>query len=606
MNEILWSFDRLCSLLGHEDVPVRQWAVERLTKLFPDKSQERLVALLDDPDQLVFSSILGFLESNGKGTGVGQALTEQLRRADCKQFGRIAHTLAAIGHTDGLPVVLEHLEGHNSSRKTMPFDELAGLIPALGIWGGDAARKWLWVMVEGLPKDSLTLPGIIAALLTGGMPEDASGLAALCRSLASAADASGLLSGFAMAVGASRLMNEVERGLDTNLEDALENARLWLGEPPALSAGCLAELNASMENDCVGAMDVMWRESIRLVSDRGEDSSAWVADWLGGNRPTGYRQRVVITQFTLAAFAANESRDPERRMQETALGLALLCQLSVDRDDEAAYESADDKAAVLLDILSSDREIVLDDVVEKAAALGPDLVPALIERFDPDGDGWGYMRIARAIERIARRYPGSCDAAIPVLIEAVNDRQGDFMLEDCHDALGAIGPAAVEGIAAHLLDDDIARKIYFCSALGSIPTETSARAILDVLDQGEPFDEMHASALLDIGSASGIDVIQEAWQATDMEYLAECLLVLHEINGIEHPDIPKWRQVTTEHEERFARRAAMLNAPASPTSPALIPSSTGHSSSKKRKSISSAERKKRAAHRKMNARKKRR
>ncbi|MDO8585780.1 MAG: hypothetical protein Q7T82_01960 [Armatimonadota bacterium] len=605
MNELLWSFDQLREFLKSDDLHVRRWAVERLTKLFPDQSQEPLVGVLNDPDKLVRIDVLRFVEDVGHNLRLGDELTQALRRADCQDFGRIACTLASIGHHDGLPIVLEHLVDHNRSRKQMPFDEFAGLVPALGVWGGDEARQYLWSAVRGMRKDSMGLHSVVAALLIGGMPEDASGLAATYRSRSYPDETTDFFGGFASAVGASRLLDEVEHGLKSGLDAALERAHWWLGDPPLLSDECMSELRKSIKNDYRGALNAMACESIKLVCDRGEDSTAWVGDWLSGNRPTGYRQRTVITQFTLTAFAANESSAPARRKEEVALGLALLCQLSTDRDDEAAYQSAEDKAAVLLAILSANRETVLDDVIHRVSDLGPEVVPSLVERFDPSGPGWGHIRIARTIERIARWNPGSSDAAIPMLIEAVNNNQGDFMLEACADALSAIGPAAVGQIAPRLMDDDIARKIFLCGALGNIPTEASAQAILNMLAQGEPFDEMHANALLDIGSKSGIHALEEAWENDGLDYMSEYLLVLCEVNGIDHPEVPNWRQSVANRAERLARRRAEFDAVTAQTAPAPSTSNAVTHPSRRTRTISKAERKKRSKDRKMNARKKR-
>lgn len=126
--------------------------------------------------------------------------------------------------------------------------------------------------------------------------------------------------------------------------------------------------------------------------------------------------------------------------------MALLCQLSIDRDDQARLDAAEDKIETLLTILTEDREHLLPGIIERVADLGREIVPQLVARFDPHSPGWGMIRIAEAIEHLAYRHPGSCDAAISALIEALNDQQGDYLHEACAGALEAIGLAAVKPI----------------------------------------------------------------------------------------------------------------------------------------------------------------
>ena len=69
---------------------------------------------------------------------------------------------------------------------------------------------------------------------------------------------------------------------------------------------------------------------------------------------------------------------------------------------------------------------MLPDIVERVAALGPDVVPLLVDMLDPDAFGWGIIRATRAIERLASLHRGSCDAAAPRLVAVVHDKQGEL------------------------------------------------------------------------------------------------------------------------------------------------------------------------------------
>ena len=237
-----------------------------------------------------------------------------------------------------------------------------------------------------------------------------------------------------------------------------------------------------------------------------------------------------------------------QRRREAALCLALLSQLSVGQDDQGVLQTASDRAGALLDILAAHRENVLPEIIEQVVSLGPDIVPRLLERFDPEDYGWAPIRIAQAVSQLARRYPGSCDAAIPLLIAAINDEQGDFLLEDCSEALSAIGPAAAPEVAAHLSDEGTARPIYLAGVLGDIPTEGSVRALLAAIAKAP--DETQYAALADIGSPLAITPLYDLHDDESPDWM-DSLLILCEVNGINLPELPQWREKMAEQERRM-------------------------------------------------------
>jgi hypothetical protein len=263
----------------------------------------------------------------------------------------------------------------------------------------------------------------------------------------------------------------------------------------------------------------------------------------------------LLVPLILESFASQPGPNQEQRMKESALGLALLCQLSVNRDDQARLDTAGDRSETLLAILAENRQHVLPGIVDQAAALGPEIVPRLLAGIEPEGFYWGMIRVIKTIERLARHHPGSCDQAIPRLIETINDQQGDYVLEACSRALEAIGPAAVEPIVEHLRDEGIARQIYLTGVLEQMPTESAAQGILDWLEDGEPLDEAHVVTLAGIGSPSAIEPLYRLWkEGHDQErLLAEYLLVLCELNGIRKPELAEWRRSVEAEEARLAR-----------------------------------------------------
>jgi HEAT repeat protein len=334
---------------------------------------------------------------------------------------------------------------------------------------------------------------------------------------------------------------------------ALDRAERWFARKVMLSAAFTVEMASTMRQEYQAVFDLLLSEARRLVAERGDDIDAWHADWRAGQRPPGYRGQVVYTLSLLEAFAARPAQNRDQREAEAATGLALLFQLYVDCDDQAMLEASEDRTQTLLDILIQDREKVLPDIVELVAALGPDVVTHLVEMLDPDDYGWGVVRVTRAIERLASMYPGSCDPAAPRLIDVIHDNQSDFVLEGASAALEAIGTAAVQPMVQHVRDNDTSRRIYLTGSLGEIPTEEAAQALLDLLVDDPGVEEMHVSSLMDIGSASAIEPLHAQWEKEKDpgSLLAEALLVLCELNGVEKPALPQWRRAVAEQHKRM-------------------------------------------------------
>ena len=86
--------------------------------------------------------------------------------------------------------------------------------------------------------------------------------------------------------------------------------------------------------------------------------------------------------------------------------------------------------------------------------------------------------------------------------------------------------------------------------LGQIPTESSARAILDWIAEGDEVDEMQVYTLSSIGSPSAIEPLYALWEPDDA-LLAEHLLILCELNGVEKPELAEWRRLVAVQEGHF-------------------------------------------------------
>ncbi len=551
MEQLLWSFDDLKRFTTHPDTPVRSWALERLIKLFPRQAGEVLLTMLDDPGQFIAGKALDFLAQTGETDRYGPILLEHLQRAGGDRFGRLASTLAKLEYRPALPVILAHLQ---SGGRQIDSNEVFWLSEALGRFGGDEARQMLWTLLEHTPASDIGITTLMRAILQAAQPDDIPRLVQYYRTLPPANHTFRTpLSEFAASVGVDRLVDELNRVAKNGLAAMLERAEWWLDAQSQLSQTYLADFEIAFNNKSSGVYRLLLGEAQRLVEEREDDVSAWQAAWEAGERPTGYRRRVLYTLLILQALADQPQTSSSRLQPESILGLGLLLHLSIDRDDQVQLEVAADKTEALLAILTARREHVLPDVIERVVALGPEIVPRLIDLLDPDDFSWAPIRVIHTLEQMARLHPGSCDAAVPKLIAAIHEAQGDFIKEAAVDALVAIGPPAVELINQHLRrTKDLSREIYLTGALADIPVKSAPQVILDKVESGKPIGEMEIMALSDIGSASAIEPLYRLWKPGD-HLLAEQLLILCEINGVRKPELPEWRRLVAVEDERLTK-----------------------------------------------------
>lgn len=557
MEELLWTFEDVVRFVDHPDRPLRRWALERLIKRFPNQAGDALLVMVDDPDEYISLMATQFLTEMGDREKYGPVLLERLKEANGARFGYLAQALARLDQRKALPPILERVGSAGQGTEPLDANEFLYLVDALGTFDGEQARRLLWEILDSFPKDRVFVDVVMKAVLDAAQPEDIARLVQSYRTWPSGPYGSRELTAFASTAGAERLAQEMGYAVGDGLEKTLERAEWWLTRQPELSEPCRRDLLGAFGHEHRGVFDVLLREAQRMIEGRDDDVAEWSRAWQAGDRPVGYRREALFVPLILEAFATQPSPHQEQRTKESALGLALLCQLSVNRDDQGRLEAAEDRAGALLTILSENRQHVLPGIVKQAVDLGPEIVSRLMTRIEPDVFDWGMLRAIETIELLARRHPRSCDVAIPLLIETINDQQGDYILEACSRTLEAIGPAAVEPIVEHLRDDDIARQIYLTGVLGEIPTEGAAQGILAWLEEGEPLDEMHVVALAGIGSPSAIEPLHRLWKSGrgDERLLAEYLLVLCELNGVAKAELPKWRRIVEAEEARLDRIA---------------------------------------------------
>lgn len=550
MTDLLWTVEELHTLTNHPKAGVREWALERLTKLFPEQAVERTEKMLEDEDVLVRLTAVKFLGETGDKK-YGPLLLEKLKQATGLLFVVLAEALGDLGFREAAPIVVAYAQREEPQYDWFRFYRVCEVLTELG---GEEVRQGLWTLLDQLSPDDFRVGRTMVTLLEVGRPEDVDRLVQRYRSWYSSERPELSPQIFAEAARADELLYFLQSRWQNNVLFLMGHADDWLGHIPEVSDACINRLTRAFTLGYQGVFDILLDEAGRFFQKREDDVAAWQAAWEAGQPPVGYRREAVMIRLILAAFAAHPAPEPAERELESLLGLSLIFQLSTDRDDQERLEASEDKTRTLLSILAENREHVLPGVVDQVVNLGPEIAPRLVRMLRSYRGGWHIIRLVEAIWRVARRYPGSCDAAVPYLINLIDDNQGDALLELASDALAAIGPVAVPEVGRHLQDDDMSRQIYLTGVLSEIPTEESARLLLSQIDPSQPdqFDDMFANALVDIGYAPAIEPLYQIWQTVDKEdeeldltekELLRALLLLCDLHDVNKPDLPRWRQI---------------------------------------------------------------
>ncbi len=560
MEPLLFTFEEIAGFATHPDKPVRRWAQDRLLTLFPERAPEVLTAQLADEDFYLALRAAEVIGKSGDAARYGPVVLEYMQHVPPAHFAALAEAAAQLGLAEALPLIVAH-----SRRQDIPFSSpgwFLRLTHALGRYGhAPEARQRLWELLSEVRAHPAEAGMVIAALLDAVRPDEVPRLVKGYRALPFDRHT---VQSFGDPAGANRTIHETGYVLSQGFDAVVDRIYGWLGRRLPVSPDTYNRLRSAFAKPRINIFALLLGEAQRLMHKRGDNVAAWRAAWEAGESLVGYRLQVVYTLALLEAFAVERAVGGEQRQAEAAMGLALLAQLGVDRDDQGRLETTTDELIMLLGILTENREHILPTVVDRLVEMGPAVLPGLVSLLSPAHYGWGATRALQIVTRLARRHPGSCDALIPFIIEMIFEGQGDFACEAAAEALAVIGPVAVAPITQHLDDGDSTRYIYLTGALSEISTDASAQALLKYVPLDEEPDEMEIVNLADTGSLIALELLYRlAKRYPDNPILAGSLLLLCALHGVDKPELSQWREFV---EAEDARMDALITSPDRPLS----------------------------------------
>jgi len=259
-----------------------------------------------------------------------------------------------------------------------------------------------------------------------------------------------------------------------------------------------------------------------------------------------------------AALAVLETLSDAGRAADHGLALAALCAVLWERDDQATIRTAADPDEAALAALGSERRRVWEGVVPAVVGQGASALPRLIAIAQNPASYWGAVRAVQALTQIARAAPGSCDAAVPALVEALIRDDGDHLFQPAQEALAAIGAPAVAALQRALeADQDGHAEIVVLGTLEQIPTEAAWAAVAEHVERSGFWDEMSIVAAQGIGSAAALAPLEEAWSPGNT-LVGEALIVLSTVHGRAVEERERWRRDLNEARVRQRRHEASI------------------------------------------------
>ncbi len=560
----IWFLNDYQFFLKHPEAMIRTWAAYRIKEQYPHLAAESLVGLLTDPNTHLQITAAQAIEQSGD-RHYEPALLAAWKESEGSAKSWFTFILGQLRSPTLLPQLVADLEAipaHHSPAETQNW-AMVSLVDALGHYPDQVARSALWHFVKRYQDDDRLTYTAFQGLLRFADPDTLSHLVQRYGQLKPhAADA---WEHTAIALAEVVEGGPLLRDLINIMADSLDNMILlldeWLDQEVPYSETfemALDEVVAS--GSYIGLLPHILVELERVIAERNDDLPTWMAAWDSEKRLAGYRWRTLYAHFMLTTLVDHSPTNPKQYQDMVALGMTLLGLVLTDQDDEAMLRAAPNemiRQAILLDILESPRMYIMSDVVDQIVALGPGIVPFMIDILESN-HFWAVSRALNVLKRIAQAHPGEVDVAVPAILGLMDNLQADEVMEAAGDILVAIGPGAIAPAAERLGLVDFVYDIYVCAALGNIPTKASVEGLLDYLSVKQSIAEYEVEALTALGHPAAITYLKEHYEWVDDPLLCTALYQLALLNNYTGPELAEWRTTALEHEAEMERRLAEM------------------------------------------------
>lgn len=545
----IWSFESLRGLLGHKEPMVREWAVGRLSALYPERAGDAVIELITDKDEaVVMESIAHFITHPDRK--YADQLLDAYRTSSEMKAGRLADAIIAI---EDAPLVQAFNRKYEPNGGEDPWGYALSVFHVARLRNQESRdiAKSALQFLEKQDEESIC-ETIFASNLTAE-----TSLTVLFDFCFKRPQNPSLLIGLLVAIGnecgawysKEDLMEETKnKGFQRHLPEMVTEALAYLGEKglDGIAKGLEKKFKKRKHKEIIGDI---YHEMRRLLEEREKacEEEPYLL-WLKGR---GRPQQIISA---IEAIYKNIPQEGEWAAEWMARSVLSLFSLLPDYGPLIGMDIEGLDMEKLLHVYFQDRDDVEEDsrIKEILAdhANRDMMVQSCLEHVEKGIDSLANGRIVGFLadmmdEDIAGRL---------LRIETGNDDLWDRIFY----AVTKLGPTAVPLLAGLFKQDDHMKIGYALQVLKGLPLEASVELILDNWEMlWKEYKETLLWTVRDIGDRRFITPLKAELKEGEF-HEAEVFFLLCLIHQVTDPELKRIKNEMKSHDMKRRQRMDKL------------------------------------------------
>ncbi|ADL12904.1 HEAT repeat domain-containing protein [Acetohalobium arabaticum] len=534
--ERLYTKEDFINYCKHPEPLVRNWAFEYLTTLYPQTEEisqylpEFLAAADKEEDNELQYIIFTYLKENYKHLSGGLIYGCLKKELDIDTKAFLLNILARQGYQPEkvLAEIKQLLE-----KDEFNINGFLRLQKALGNLGTEEAYNYLRSMNPDLKLEMMDARSYLASLLKFKRPESVKEVTQkVLRNLDRCSynhffqELSKLFCGHEFSYYLCNFfswMGDIERILDfleeywpgnsgvKRLQALIDESEVeTLTEEPYETSFNYLINNIRAEFDSRYSFGVK-EESLDLeLLNSKQDEMSETDFWIGFILGIIEKERDYILEEEIELFL----------LYLLSLWIVLLEELDFESDIARARQDDD----YLWEVFILDREFIPAEITELVLEKVDIFEERLISLIDSDDYS---SRVSRAIEVLGK---ANSKAAVPYIIEVIDNEQEDMVCEAAVEALRRIADISIDRLMRAISQGDFTRIIYLTSVLEWQPYDSVASFLIELHQEGELEEELFVYTLKRVGSERGLDYLERMSFKGKSGYFFKTLIILSILN----------------------------------------------------------------------------
>ncbi|MGB9699649.1 MAG: SEC-C metal-binding domain-containing protein [Thermodesulfobacteriota bacterium] len=546
MNQKIWSQIDLANLARHQNPDVRKWACERMKTLYGESGMEILETLLRDKEEKVVQEALSYLQKYPQAKFIA-ILLNLCANQQGTISGKSSYILGKL-KTPGFIDIFRK----KGLIKPIEDVELIWLTKALGELATQEAKEILRELLSKANEqtDPFFIQNLIHALLVA-KEDDHVILNFYARFYPNFSME--ILQPFAFLCGSPVTVEDLraeekKKFFKKNIPPVLNYTLAYL---PKMGYSSLAKVvpKKLAEKNYSSLIELVWQQAEEAVHKKLKDGDNFF------NLSDAPLQKSF--QF-LKSFRDYISWGPKESLKDMSIVALVILEKFIEFEPLIGLnlETLDQESiwpTLFKDRASLDTD---DQLIEKLfAQVSAEIIfNKALEQLKKAPYSRGTERALRVLGRLREKR------AVPILVDFLKQRPGDFALDECLNALVQIGRPILEYLANHFEHLNEQQKLELLFALRDIPEEETVDFLLRYWDDLWKIDkEVFLAALEGIGSRRFISPLRQ--ELKEGETLEEDIFyLLCQIHGVDDPLLPQIEKSMKEREKEIEKNLTFLNS----------------------------------------------